>query len=57
MLCVIDEANGLERVMEVVAEPGRLLDEYNRAARILGPESELRLFDDHLAGTLTRLLG
>jgi hypothetical protein len=57
MLGVIDEASGLDRVMEVVAEPGRLLDEYNRAARSLGPERELRLFDDHLAGTLIRLLG
>ncbi len=57
MLDVIDEAGGLERVMEVVANPGRLPFEYNRAARILIPKRELRLFDDHLAEALIQLIG
>jgi hypothetical protein len=56
MLGVIDQASGLERVMEVLAEPDRLLAEYNRAARLLGPESELRAFDDQLAEALAGLL-
>ena len=56
MLGVIDEANGLERVMEAVTEPERLLAEYNRAAEALGPGSELRAFDDQLAEALVGLL-
>lgn len=57
MLGVIDEAGGLNQVMKVVAEPGKLLVEYNRAVRLLGREAELRIFDDHLAGALVGLLG
>jgi len=57
MLSVIDESSGLERVMEVVADPRRLLDEYNRAAKTLGPEEAVHTFDHGIAEILLRMGG
>lgn len=57
MLSVIDEGSGLERVMEVVADPRRLLDEYNRAATTLGPKAGVHIFDRGLAETVLHIGG
>ena len=57
MLGIIDEGGGLERVMDVVADPRRLLHEYNRAARSLASDGDVYLFDDELAERLLRMGG
>ena len=57
MLSVIDECSGLDRVMAVVADPRRLLDEYSRAAGTLGPEAAVHIFDPRIAESLLLMGG
>ncbi|MEJ2546000.1 MAG: hypothetical protein P8Y99_18205, partial [Calditrichaceae bacterium] len=58
MLSVIDQAGGLEPVKRVIADPGQLLLEYNKAAniRITKSNDEIYIFNETLADKINKLL-
>jgi len=55
MLSVIDEAVGLEIIRQVLAEPTRLLFEYNQAAHSMSSDSPVYRFDDMVAERVLRI--
>jgi hypothetical protein len=55
MLSVIDEAVGLEMIRQVLAEPTRLLFEYNQAAHSMSSDSPVYHFDDMVAERVLRI--
>ncbi len=55
MLTVIDDAGGLEAIRQVLADPKRLLFEYNRVAHCASLDSPFYCFDDLVAERVLRI--